>query len=111
MKGKSLLPMVTLAVLLLVPACTGTKLINPWRDTTYQGRVNKLFVMGIVKDQGPRRLLENEFVRKLKEHGTDALASTAIFPGDSVPERGELRAKVRELGIDAVLVVKFIKKE
>ncbi len=111
MKGRMMLTIVALIGPLLTLACTGTKLINPWRDATYQGYMDRMFVIGIVKDRGPRSLLENEFVRKLKERGIEAVASTALFPGEEVPPREEARAKARELGVDAVLVVKFIKKE
>ncbi|HUI46760.1 MAG TPA: hypothetical protein VL122_12345 [Nitrospirota bacterium] len=111
MRGKTLLSIVVLTGLLLAQACTGTKLINPWKDAAYQGHMSRMFVIGIVKDRGPRSLLENEFVRKLKERGIYAVASTALFPSEEVPPREDVRAKVRELGVDAVLVVKFIKKE
>ncbi len=97
--------------LLLMSACAGTKLINPWRDGTYQGYADRTLVIGIVKDRGPRSLLENEFVSKLKERGIDAVGSTALFPGEDVPTREEARQRIRELGVDTVLVVKLIKDE
>lgn len=111
MKIKRLISVVLFACLLPAPACTGTKLINPWKDAAYQGQVKKMFVIGIVRDRGPRSLLEDEFVRSLKEQGTEGMASTSIFPGEAVPARAAVEPKVRELGFDAVLVVKFIKKE
>ena len=111
MKGKNLLFIVAFASFLAAPACSGTKLINPWRDPTFHGRVNRLFVVCMVRDRGPRGLLENEFIRKLKDQDTDAVASNAIFSENSLPEGEELRAKVRELGFDAMIGVKFVKKE
>ncbi len=111
MAGNMIPAIAALLGLLLMPACTGTKLISPWRDVTYQGHADRILVIGNVIDQGPRSLLENEFVRKLKERGIDAVGSTALFPGEDVPVREEARARIQKLGVDAVLVVKFIKEE
>ncbi len=111
MAGNMMLAIAALLALLLMTACTGTKLINPWRDAAYQGHADRMLVICSVKDRGPRSLLENEFEHKLKERGIDAVTSTALFPGEDIPTREEAREKIRELGVDAVLVVKLIKEE
>jgi hypothetical protein len=91
-------------------ACAGTKLVDPWRDPAYQGTLNKVFVLGVVKNRGPRGLLEDEFVRQLKARGIAAVASTSVLPDEAVPARDGIAAKVREAGADSVLVAKFVKK-
>jgi hypothetical protein len=90
--------------------CAGTKLVDPWRDPAYRGPMHKVFVLGLVRDRGPRVLLEEEFVRQLKEHGADAVASTMLLPDEGIPARETLTAKVREIMADSVLVTRFIRK-
>jgi hypothetical protein len=97
--------------MLMTTSCASTKLINPWRDTGYQGPVKKVFVVGVVKDRGRRSLIENEFVRQFKARGIEAVASTEVLSDEGFPTRETVEPKVREQGADAVLVAKFIKRE
>jgi len=99
-----------LLVLALLPACAGTKIIDPWRDPAFSGRLKKVFVIGVVRSRGPRGMLEDEFVRQLKARGIDAVGSAAVLPDEPLPARDIIAAKVREYGADSVIAAKFIKK-
>ena len=99
-----------LLILALLPACAGTKIIDPWRDPAFSGGLKKVFVIGIVRNRGPRSMLEDEFVRQLKDRGIDAVASTSVLPDEPLPARDIIAAKVREAGADSVIAAKFIKK-
>ena len=103
---------VVLAVCIVIAAagCAGTKLVDPWRDPAYQGPIRKVFVFGLIRDRGPRGLLEEEFVRQLKAKGADAVASTSLLPDEGIPARDILTAKVREAKADTVLIARFIRK-
>ncbi|NTW57852.1 MAG: hypothetical protein HGB21_10905 [Nitrospirae bacterium] len=94
----------------LLPACGGTKIIDPWRDPAFPGGLKKVFVIGVVRTRGPRSMLEDEFARQLKARGIDAVASTSVLPDEPLPARDIIAAKVRESGADAVIAAKFIKK-
>jgi hypothetical protein len=72
--------------------------------------MHKIFVLGMVRDRGPRGLLEEEFVRQFKAAGADAVASTSLLPDEGIPPREALTAKVREIKADSVLVTRFIRK-
>ncbi len=103
---------VSLFAVLLVSSCTSTKIVAMWQDPNHEKHpAAKLFVIGTVKDRGPRSLLEDALVRELKGRGNEATSSTAQFPDREVPPRSVVEPKVRELGADAVLVVRFVKKE
>jgi hypothetical protein len=103
---------VSLSVLV---SCTGTKLVSEWKDDQYQGRPAKVFVIAVSKsktnDRGPRSLVEDEFVRQLKARGTSAVASYTIFTADAKVTKEDVLSKVNELGSDAILVIRFLKKE
>jgi hypothetical protein len=56
-------------------------------------------------------IIENEFIHQLKERGVDAVGSTEVLQDNALPTKETVASKVREAGADAVLIVKFIKKE
>jgi hypothetical protein len=95
----------------LLTACYGTKLVAEWKDEEYRGYPEKIFVVGLSKERGPRSLVEDEFVRKLKARGNDAIASHTELPGDEKPDKESVLAKVQELGADVIIAVKFLKKD
>ena len=96
---------------ILMTACAGTKLVAQWKDDAYQSRPAKILVIGASEERGPRTLVEEEFVRQFKAHGTDAVASNTVFPAGPKPTKDEVLAKTKELGADAILLIRFLKKE
>jgi len=92
-------------------SCYGTKLVAEWKDEEHQGYPAKIFVVGLSKEHGPRSLVEDEFVRELKERGNDAVASYVVIPGNEMPSKEAVLAKVQEVGADVIIAVKFLKKE
>jgi len=101
----------TAAMLSLLLSCTGTKLVSEWRDDQYQGRPAKFFVIGASEERGPRSLVEDEFVRQLLARGAGAIASYTVFPAEVKMTKESILSKVSDLGADAIIVVKFLKKE
>lgn len=68
-------------------------------------------MVAVIPNRGPRMIIENELVSQFKEHGVMAIGSTEHFHDDALPTRDNIEPLVRQAGADAVLVVKFIKKE
>jgi hypothetical protein len=95
----------------LLASCAGTKLVAEWKDDARRGHPEKIFVVGLSKERGPRSLVEDEFIRQLKARGNDVVASYTVFPSETMPDKGAVVAKVREVGADTILVVRFLKKE
>ncbi len=102
---------ISILSLSLLASCYGTKLVAEWKDEAHQGYPQKIFVVGLSKERGPRSLVEDEFVRQLKARGNDAAASYAVLPGDVKSDKEAVLAKAQDLGADVILVVKFLKKE
>jgi hypothetical protein len=100
-----------LAVLLAAACASGTRLVAQWKDDVYQARPAKVLVIGASDERGPRSLVEDEFARQFKEHGTDAIASHKVFPAGPKPSKEEVLAKTKELGADAIMVIRFLKKD
>ncbi len=94
----------------LLSGCAGTKVIDAWRDGTYTGRPAKILVLAVAKERGPRSLMEEEFARQLKAHGVEPFIGTTVFPEEDLPSRDTIIAKAGELNLEAVLVIRFLKK-
>jgi hypothetical protein len=112
MKNVNLIRVAAAAALVMAmfSGCAATKIIDSWRDEGYTGRPSKILVLAVAKERGPRTLMEEEFVRQLKAHGVEAFIGTTIFPEEDLPSKDAVIAKVGELNVEAVLVVRFLKK-
>jgi hypothetical protein len=55
-----------------------------------------------------RRLLEDEFVKELKDYETDAIVSYTALPDKSMADTGAINAKAKKVGADTVLITKAV---
>lgn len=98
---------------ILVTACA-TEQINinaVWKDPLYQARPHKIMVIGVAKNPLNRRIFEDEFVRQLKAHGTEAIASYTVIPDRQQGDQAVIAAKVEKLGADTMLVTRLVSKK
>jgi hypothetical protein len=100
-----------LITLFLLSSCATTVTTNVWRDQSYGGAVKKVLVMGISQKQGIQRFFEDEFVRQLREKGTDGIAGYTVLPYDEKMTKDFIAARARESGADAVLVARPLSRE
>jgi hypothetical protein len=96
-------------------ACTTTTLATRWNDTEYKGPpLEKVLVVGVMKDDIKRRYYEDEFVKKINAGGRHAVTSYSLMPDlKAVDDKEELVAIVKKAGADSILIttLKAIKKE
>lgn len=107
MKGKCFL-CVTISILLLVimTSCATTTLKSVWRDSAYRGGpLENVLIIGVDANPTVKELLEDEFAGQLKAAGTAAVPSHTILSEDEVLDKGTILTKMKERGIDSVLVV------
>ena len=95
----------------MISSCASTTVKNVWRDASYQGKLNNVFVIGVIKTPGVKRFFEDEFVAQLKARGTDAIASYTVLPSDTDIDQEELSAKIKELGADGVLITRLVDRK
>jgi len=92
-----------------INACATTALTSVWKNETYQGGpLRKILIIGVDRNQGMKRLLENEFVLQLKSKGIDAVPSHTILHEDTILEKEMITAKISELRIDSVLITTLV---
>ena len=102
---------VVIIVTMLASCAPTTKVNSVWKDDHYQGPIRKITVIGASEKKAVRQLFEDEFVRELKVHGTDALASHTVLPLDQLADKEKAAAKIRSLGADTVLIARLVDKK
>ena len=94
---------------LFLSGCSQTKVTSAWVDPEYQGDgIDNVFVVGVSKDGGLRRLFEDEFVTLFKQKGVNATSSYRLVPDEKLRDEENLDLTVRELGSDTILMTRLI---
>lgn len=105
----------TILVLSAASACTTATLRNTWTDGAYAGStLNNVLIIGVMEPQYVRKFFEDEFARQLNARGIRAMSSYTLLSEEAMENEEtmlsdeELAVKIRELGIDTVLLARFI---
>jgi len=89
--------------------CSQTKVTSVWVDPEYQGDgIDNVFVVGVSKDGGLRRIFEDEFVSLFKERGVTATSSYRLVPDEDLRDEKILDEKVNASGSDTILMTRLI---
>ncbi len=100
--------MLAAVYLLLSVSCSTTTMKTVWKDKNYQdGKLQKIFVIGVSKNPTIRRVFEDEFAAQLKAHGTDAVTSYSLIPSEAMLDKETVESKIKTLGADAVIVTRL----
>ncbi len=92
-------------------SCSTTNLTSVWKDDSYSGKADKIFIIGAAQKPGIRRIFEREFVNQLKSRGINAVASDKYIPGDKMLDKDVIVSKIRELDINIVLVTRLLERK
>jgi hypothetical protein len=107
MKGKLFPPFwAVICFLVMTVSCATTTLKSAWMDSAYKGGpLKNVLIIGIDRNPTVRELLEDEFAEQLKARGTAAVPSHTILSEEEILDKGTIVSKMKERGIDSVLVV------
>jgi hypothetical protein len=112
MKHKVLFSGIFFLIAAFLAACATTTLTSVWKDPAYQGgQIRKVLVMGISDKPAIKRLYEDGFVNALKLKGVDAVPGYAVLPSEGIPDKEDIRSKVTEFNIDAILITRMVDKK
>ena len=108
---RSLVRAATFAVALLVlSSCTGTKMVQTWRDPAYQAQpVNRIFIACFMPSDAARVTFENTLAQALLDKGFLSATSTGVFEYGTVDKEMVLKF-VRENKVDLVIVQRMMKE-
>jgi predicted transcriptional regulator len=70
-----------------------------------------MVVVGTFKSPSIRNFFEDEFVKQLQEHGIEAIASYTFVPIVDLTNKDSVNTKIKEIGVDAVLVTRLVDKK
>jgi hypothetical protein len=98
---------VSIFIAFVLSSCSSTSLVNRWSDPEYKGpALQKILVIGIIKDDIKRRSFEQEFANLITANDRTAVASYTLIPDlESADQKEEVLAAVEKVGADGVLVV------
>lgn len=102
-------------VLLLVTimaSCAPIKNLEVWKEETYTQSPQKVLVIARAQETSVREQFENVIANQLSDRGVDVIRSYKVLPAPKTkPDRETVVAKVRELGVDSVLVARSISRK
>ncbi len=98
-------------IIITITSCATTNLTSVWKDDSFTGKADKIFIIGASQKPGVRRIFEREFVNQLKSRGINAVASDKYIPGDKMLDKDVIVSKIRELDVNIVLVTRLLEKK
>ena len=108
---KTLLFWVSLAIALLtITACSSTTLTESWKNPEYHQRVNRVYIIGVSKQETHRRLFEDEFASYLQTYGVTGIPSYRDMPDAENVDKKTIDAKLLSNKADAVLITRVLGK-
>lgn len=103
----------TLLLALVVNGCAPatTTFKDSWKRPEFSGKVHKIYLIGVTRNDKLRQTFEDEFVKQMATVGVTGVPSypDLVISGDV--DREALRAKIKAKGADAVLVARLASKE
>jgi hypothetical protein len=100
-----------LLLVMLTASCSPIKNLDLWKEETYAKPLKKVLVIVRAQEKSVREQAENVLANQLSDRGVEVIRSYKVLPDLSAkPDRETVVAKVRELGVDSVLVGRSISK-
>jgi len=98
------------AFALCLSGCASSSIKESWKSPAYQGGpVQKISVLAVDERELVRVALENRFVREMRQHGQDALATHELLGLPEIKaDKEAAAARVRAAGADAVLIIRLV---
>ena len=105
---KNLWALVVITVF-LIAGCSPIKVTSVWVDPEYQGNgIDNVFVVGVSKDGGLRRIFEDEFVTLFKQRNVQATSSYRVITDEELRNEKIMDDKVNASGSDTILMTRLI---
>ena len=95
--------------LLLLAACTTTKVLHEWRNKDDAGtQFGHLMVVALFKQDQNRRMLENEFAWQISNMGPMVTRSYNLLPSLNENTTGQLASLALAVGADGILMIRMV---
>jgi hypothetical protein len=97
---------------MILAACAPIKTIDVWKEESYTRPLQKVLIVAVAEKDIIRKQFENVLADQLSKRTVEAIPSNKVMPqNDAKLNREAVIAKVKELGIESVLVARSISKK
>jgi len=93
---------------LVLGACSSTVITGSWKNPDFTGRVKKVYVVGIAKQETTRRIFEDGFSKQLAMMGATGIPSYGDLKIDEETNQDVIAARIKAHGADSVLMTRAI---
>ena len=97
-----------IAIAVLFSSCSTSKVTFFFKDASYQKQPRKVLVLAVVRKPVVRRVVEDEFVRRFRDRGIEAVRGYTVFPGDELATKEALDKELMADGFDALLLMRLM---
>lgn len=105
--GSAFAILILMIALAAMPVFAGTKIVHRWVITSEpMPKVRKILVAAILENYLIRQEFEDEMERLLAESGVQGIKSHMVLPPRNELMEGELKQRIKESDLDAVLVIR-----
>jgi len=93
------------ALIAAMAGCATTQIRSSWKDPDFAAsRFGKTLVVFQSRDEGLRRILEDEMARDIP----NATPAYSVLPDDEIRDLDRVRAHIRDLGFDSAVVMRVV---
>ena len=103
--------LILFCIVLILSGCATTEVIDTWKDDSQVQKFKKIYVLGVIKEPGSRRMVEYRLLDILKTAGVEAHATIDIFPNVDQIDKNAAVTFIKENGVDGVMVVRLVDKK
>ena len=101
-----------IAMVFTLAGCSSSQLVGSWQDTSAPAhRYSKILVVGVAHREDLRRIFEDDLCQSLREKGATATPSYKLIADAATAKREDVVRAVHEVGADAVVITRLVKKE
>lgn len=98
-----------LAAVLALSSCTGTKMVQVWREPDFKPQpVKRIFIVCVMPNDRVRVVVENTLAQALLDRGFLSATSTGVFEFADL-DKEKATAWVRQNDVDLVIVMRLVK--
>ena len=95
--------------LLLLAACTTTKVLNEWRNTNgADTRFGHIVMVALFKQDQTRRMFEDEFAWQISNQGQMVTRSYNLVPSLNENTTGRIATIAQAVGADGILTIRMV---
>ena len=97
-------------IIILVPGCSTSLLVNQWNDTSYRGPgLTNLMIIAVRDNPIKRRVWEDVFSQELAGYGVKSTQSYRLFP-NGVPDSDQIAEAVAKNGFEGIVINRTLPK-